>query len=109
MVHMKNLLKKILVLLLIFCPQVVFAFGDFTVICYHNVKAIDQGDLDTDQYAISPENLLAEFEWLKANGFHVISVDELLAAHRGEKSLPEKSVLLTFDDVRDTHLDFPQG
>jgi biofilm PGA synthesis lipoprotein PgaB len=95
---MKNIIKKILILLLIFCPQVVFAFGDFTVICYHDVKAIDQGDLDTDQYAISPENLLAEFEWLKANGFHVISVDELLAAHRGEKPLPEKSVLLTFDD-----------
>ncbi len=71
---------------------------DFTAICYHNVKKITQCDLDPDQYAISPENLLAHFEWLKAHNYHPVSLDDIIAANAGKKRLPEKPVLLTFDD-----------
>ncbi|WP_198263370.1 poly-beta-1,6-N-acetyl-D-glucosamine N-deacetylase PgaB [sulfur-oxidizing endosymbiont of Gigantopelta aegis] len=70
----------------------------FTAICYHDVKTITQGDLGPDQYAISPENLLAQFEWLKKNNYQAISFDDLIAAREGKKSLPPKAVLLTFDD-----------
>ncbi len=72
--------------------------GDFTALCYHDVIPTNQGDLSPNQYAISPANLLAQFEWLKVNGFHPISIDDLLNAQKGIKPLPEKPILLSFDD-----------
>lgn len=90
--------RTLLIFFICFMPQCVFGLSDFTAICYHDVKSIDQGDLDPDQYALSPENLLAQFEWLKVNGFQPVSVDELLQAQKGIKPLPKKAVLLTFDD-----------
>jgi biofilm PGA synthesis lipoprotein PgaB len=72
--------------------------GDVTVFCYHDVKPIDQGDLDPDSMAVSPANLLAHFDYLHANGFHPVSMDDLIAAREGRKPLPEKAVMLTFDD-----------
>lgn len=67
-------------------------------LCYHDVKAIDQVDLDPDQFAISPENLLKHFEYIKANGFNPVSVQEIIDARDGGKDLPDKALLLTFDD-----------
>lgn len=92
------MIRILFILSLILLPQQVLGQGDFTAICYHDVKKIDQGDLDPDQFALSADNLLAEFEWLKVNGFHPISVDDLLQAQQGSKELPQKAVLLTFDD-----------
>jgi len=82
---------------ILFTPMVQ-ATAALTAICYHDVKIIDQGDLDVDQYAISPEHLLAQFEYIKANNFTPVSIDDLINAQKDDKTLPEKAVLLTFDD-----------
>ncbi|MCP3850670.1 MAG: poly-beta-1,6-N-acetyl-D-glucosamine N-deacetylase PgaB [Gammaproteobacteria bacterium] len=92
------MLKIIVLILFILLTPTVYASGDFVSICYHDVKTISQGDLDHDQYAISPENLLSHFEWLKANDYHPISLDDLITAKEGKKALPAKAILLTFDD-----------
>jgi biofilm PGA synthesis lipoprotein PgaB len=55
-------------------------------------------DLDPDRYAVGTGNLIAQFEWLKEHGYRTVSVDEILEARAGRRRLPEKSVLLTFDD-----------
>ncbi len=70
----------------------------FEAIAYHDVRDGVADDYDPDQYAISTANLIDHFTWLKLNGFTPVSVDQLLAAQRGESDLPEKPVLLTFDD-----------
>jgi biofilm PGA synthesis lipoprotein PgaB len=70
----------------------------FDVLAYHDVRDDVRGDFDGDQYAVSTRNLIDHFTWLKANGFHPVSIDDLLAARRGERALPEKAVLITFDD-----------
>ncbi|MBN0617114.1 polysaccharide deacetylase family protein, partial [Pseudomonas aeruginosa] len=36
--------------------------------------------------------------WLLHNGYHAISVQDILDAHYGLKSLPPKAFLLSFDD-----------
>jgi len=54
--------------------------------------------MSPDQFALDSQHLLIQFEWLYENGFHPISMNDLLAAQKGEKSLPEKAVLLSFDD-----------
>jgi len=95
---MDNMIRHFILLVLILLVPTVQAASPLIAICYHDVKTIDQGDLDVDQYAISPEHLLAQFEYIKANNFTPVSIDELINAEKGDKPLPKKAVLLTFDD-----------
>lgn len=67
----------------------------FTAIAWHDV--VDRReDLASD--AVTTDHLVEQFEWLASNGYHPVSVDRLLAAHRGEATLPPKPVLLCWDD-----------
>jgi len=92
--------------------------ADVTVLCYHDVRdsvgetplpvrasidaqkeiAPDPGRFDADQYAISTRNLASQFDWLRAHGYHVISMQQLIDARQGRGTLPKNAVLLTFDD-----------
>ena len=72
--------------------------ADFQVIAYHDVRDDVREYVDIDQYAISTRRLIDQFTWLRVNGFTPVSVDDLLAARRGDRALPDKAVLLTFGD-----------
>ncbi len=65
---------------------------------YHDVRDNVANVADSDRYAVSTENLIAHFSWLRANGYTPVSIDDLIAAKSGRAALPEKAVLLTFDD-----------
>ncbi len=91
-------IRVFLPLLLIFQAGQIHATDTFDAICYHGVRNIRQGDMSPDQFALDSQHLLTQFEWLYENGFHPISINDLLAAQKGEKPLPEKAVLLSFDD-----------
>lgn len=87
-----------MVLLIIAAPM---AWGgapqsrSFIALCYHNVE-----DKDPDQtfVGVSIGNLVEQLSWLKSNGYRFVSLDAILAARNGTALLPEKAVLLTFDD-----------
>jgi biofilm PGA synthesis lipoprotein PgaB len=68
---------------------------NFIALAYHNVE-----DHDPDQsfVGVSSEKLVAQLSWLQRNGYTAVTVDDLLAARDGRKALPDKAVLLTFDD-----------
>jgi peptidoglycan/xylan/chitin deacetylase (PgdA/CDA1 family) len=68
---------------------------DFTVLAYHDVVA-NPGDLTYD--GITLRSLTMQFDWLRENGHRVVSLDDVVAAQRGERPLPPRAVLLTFDD-----------
>ena len=70
----------------------------FKVFCYHDVRDSVDGDLEWESTIISTKNLAAHFAWIQAHGYHPISINDLLDAKSGKKSLPSKPVLLTFDD-----------
>ena len=71
--------------------------GDgFHILAYHDVR--DEEAAFPDRYAISTRNLVVHFAWLRSNGYHVIGIDDVLAARSGGKPLPPKAVMLTFDD-----------
>ncbi|GFZ98322.1 poly-beta-1,6-N-acetyl-D-glucosamine N-deacetylase PgaB [Dyella caseinilytica] len=71
---------------------------DFIVLTYHDVRddVGAQGDHDPD--AINTDHLIAHFDWLKANGYRVVSLEQVVRASHGGPALPEHAVLLTFDD-----------
>ncbi|SDK04141.1 biofilm PGA synthesis lipoprotein PgaB [Pseudomonas delhiensis] len=69
--------------------------GRILTLAYHEVA-----DRDADQafMTVRTANLVDQLAWLHEQGFQAISVDQLLAARAGRGSLPEKPLLLSFDD-----------
>lgn len=67
----------------------------FAVLAYHEVE---EDAPDQTFMSVLAGKLREQFAWLQANGYHPISVDQILAAEQGGKPLPEKAILLTFDD-----------
>ncbi len=70
----------------------------FKSLSYHDVRDDVRAGYDADRYAVSTARLIEHFEWLRDSGYTPVSVDDILAAQRGEKPLPEGAMLLSFDD-----------
>jgi biofilm PGA synthesis lipoprotein PgaB len=69
--------------------------GKVLALAYHNID-----DVDGDQafLTVRTANLIDQLAWLKASGFEAVSIDQILAAKHGGKALPDKPLLLSFDD-----------
>ncbi|MBP3389542.1 MAG: polysaccharide deacetylase family protein [Clostridia bacterium] len=65
------------------------------VIMYHGLH-LDRAQ--QSQYVISPDRLEEDLRWLTEKGYTTVTVAQLIAYTEGEGNLPEKPVLLTFDD-----------
>ena len=69
------------------------------IIMYHHVCA---DPARAGDYVVTPETFENDLKYLQEQGYTAISVAELLAWSRGEGELPEKPVMLTFDDAQDS-------
>jgi biofilm PGA synthesis lipoprotein PgaB len=76
--------------------------NELTVLTYHDVVA-ETGD---DAYAISRSAFVAQMDYLQTNGYQPISLAFLDKVIKKETSLPEKAILLTFDDGLKSYSDF---
>ena len=89
--------RAFLFALLMSClPAAGLAANSYRVLSYHDVQ--EDVRVTPDVFAVDTAQLVSQFAWLKENGFHVISVDDVIAAREGKRALPDKAVLLTFDD-----------
>ena len=77
------------------------AAESFSVLCYHDIPEKVSFPEDVSQHIF-----VKQLEYIKTHGYEVISPDDIRAARRGSKSLPPKSVLLTFDDAYLSFYDF---
>jgi len=68
----------------------------FAVICFHDVQ--DEPLARPDFYTVTTRDLTVDFAWLREHDYHVVSLDEIIAARRDHTSLPPRAVLLSFDD-----------
>jgi biofilm PGA synthesis lipoprotein PgaB len=68
----------------------------YRVLCYHDVP--EDVRVNPDPYAVDSAQLVSQFAWLRENGYRVVSLDDVIAAREGRRSLPAKAVMLTFDD-----------
>ena len=94
--------KAILLLLLVF---LLFSFvppcraagetetRDLPILMYHSVSATQKGT-----YFVSPEALRNDLRALKKRGYTSVTLAEVKAYLKGKGALPEKPVLVTFDD-----------
>jgi len=94
------MLRRLLLLLALSAaglPPVLAATAErFTILSYHEVA--DPQDALNKDYAVAPTMFVRQLDWLRNNGYSFISVDDLLADEAGRVPLPDKAVLLTFDD-----------
>ena len=63
------------------------------IFCYHSVDEKPVG-----QYAITPAEFEANLQEIVNHGFTIIGLQDFLAWRRGEKSIPDKSAIITVDD-----------
>ena len=88
----------LLLILILPVPAAASAPEGFLTLCYHNVQS-RPGELSAgDPPSIALAELADHFDWLKANGYRVISLDDILRARKNKRPLPPRAVLLTFDD-----------
>ena len=67
-----------------------------TILSFHEVT--EPGEALIPDYAVTPTMFVRQMDWLRNNGYHFVSVDDLLADEAGRRPLPDKAVLITFDD-----------
>ena len=65
------------------------------VIMYHSLL---KDPSQAGDYVLSPEVLARDLDWLQAHGYETVTVRDLIAYTKGGGELPEKPVMLTFDD-----------
>ncbi len=67
----------------------------FASIAFHDV--VDER-AERSEDAVTTQSLVDFFDWLKAEGWTPVSIAEVSAAGKGGAPLPEKAILLAFDD-----------
>ncbi len=74
------------------------ASAELLVLSYHEASHAVGRDKGLKAMVLETTELAAQFSWLKEHGYVSVDIDDLLAAQSGERPLPEKAVLLSFDD-----------
>ena len=69
---------------------------DFPVLMYHRIA--DDGPAALAQWRTGVDAFAQQLTWLRDNGWHGISLSRLHAVFSEGQALPNKSVILTFDD-----------
>ncbi|MBI4688463.1 MAG: poly-beta-1,6-N-acetyl-D-glucosamine N-deacetylase PgaB [Nitrospirae bacterium] len=77
--------------------------GEFLALCYHSVS---ERPVPGDNYTVTRQLFTEQMEYLKTHGYTPVSMNDILLASEGKKSLPPKPVLLTFDDAYTSYYEF---
>ena len=78
--------------------QIKLQDNQFVTLTFHDVRDDVAKRGDRDVYAISTKNLGQYLEWIQREGWHPIRLEDIWLARQGKKTLPNKALLLTFDD-----------
>ncbi|MBI2021789.1 polysaccharide deacetylase family protein [Candidatus Daviesbacteria bacterium] len=69
------------------------------ILTYHYIgNNPNPDDKARDNLSVSPDKFEEEMAYLQKQGYATISLDTLYAALKGQVTLPDKSIILTFDD-----------
>ena len=68
----------------------------FPILEYHMVQA--ENPKDAYEYNVPPAEFEAQLDYLEQEGYTTISLRDYLRAKKGLQQLPDKPVILTFDD-----------
>lgn len=72
------------------------------VLAYHDI--VDDRATMAQPDAVSVSHLVRQLQWLRESGYIGVRLAEVLQARAGQRTLPAKAVLLTFDDGKRSFL-----
>jgi biofilm PGA synthesis lipoprotein PgaB len=87
---------KYLLIALALVSNLAWGAKDFKVLSFHDI--VQEVSMTTEPDDVTADNLINYFSWLQANGYNVISIQDVVNANNGGKPLPDKAIVLTFDD-----------
>ena len=95
---------KIIICTLSLFSAFAFAQDRYGVLAYHSVvdESVAENQKQYFPQTISAQTLIKHFNWLKENGYNVISWQQVIDAENGKGTLPDNAVLLSFDDGYET-------
>lgn len=74
---------------------------EIPIIMYHNVTANPK---NVGKYTVSEKQLEDDFKYIKENGFTPVSMKQIISYSEGKGNLPEKPIVITFDDGYESFL-----
>ena len=89
-------LAALLLACLLWSGGALAAAGQLIILCYHEVSKTDEAA--SDPFAVDARSLVRQMEWMRGRGYSFVSLQQVLDDRAGGKPLPDKAVLLTFDD-----------
>lgn len=100
---MKKIIS-ILLLIIIICIIVFFTWENYNinqkqiaVLVYHNIVQTEE-EKSKDNDTLTNKEFEEQIKYLKDNGYNSISLDEYYDWKKGKIDIPDKSVIITFDD-----------
>lgn len=96
---MKNWLAACLMMVIALPALGATGSNAVTIISYHDViDLVDTQDQRVYPQTLTRNRLIEQFNLIVDLGFHPVSFQQILDAEAGKQPLPEKAILLTFDD-----------
>lgn len=78
--------------------------NNLIIVMYHYVRPL-RGSRYPDLKALELERFRGQLDFIQRH-YHVVSMEEVIAATRGDASLPERALLMTFDDGYRDHYQY---
>ncbi|MFH1282654.1 MAG: poly-beta-1,6-N-acetyl-D-glucosamine N-deacetylase PgaB [bacterium] len=98
---MKRTILAVILLFMISLPKsdIQRAFGSqhnsFMVLCYHDIPE----EVKLNEYSVDQASFVEQLEYLRVHEYNIISFQDIMETNKGEKTLPDKAILITFDDA----------
>ena len=73
----------------------------FPILEYHMIT--ENPKPSSEVYNVTPEEFAAQLDYLQQNGYTTITLEDFIRAKNGKFTLPDKPIVLTFDDGYDNN------
>jgi len=70
----------------------------FITLSYHDVSDDAASVGARSIMFVNSDELVSQFSWMREHGYQPVSMDQIISAREGGKPLPDKAILLSFDD-----------
>jgi peptidoglycan/xylan/chitin deacetylase (PgdA/CDA1 family) len=69
------------------------------ILLYHHIEDLSSNaSASKRRWTITPKDFQAQMDWIEAQGYHAVTIEQLMAYQKRGKTLPAQPIVLTFDD-----------